>query len=202
MTFFVGVSGPIGAGKDFFASNLKERLNLCESFNLRFSAHIISLAGPIRKAAKEICLWDEGNVTDRVLKEQACPYWGFSPRVFMQKLGTEFAREMFDQDFWLKRLFYEAQIIRVPENVTKVIIVPDVRFDNEAEKLVYNTGGFLVKITIPEEELNSSIEKGNKHASENGVDEKYTTHTIHNDYTNNFLNGVDLVYSDIKEKFL
>lgn len=54
-------------------------------------------------------------------KNQECPRWGFSPRRAYQLMGTEFGRAL-SEDLWVNM---------APQNTS--VIVPDIRFRNEAE---------------------------------------------------------------------
>ena len=56
-----------------------------------------------------------------------------SPRRFMQLLGTECGRDLFGDDFWVDTLRRKAQ-------GTAVVLVPDVRFKNEAALCDYRIG--------------------------------------------------------------
>lgn len=70
---------------------------------------------------------------------------GLTPRVVLQSLGTEFGRRI-QEDLWIK--------IALKSDVKKVIIVPDIRFVNEA-KILKNKGGLLIRISTgePEQQL-------------------------------------------------
>lgn len=56
-----------------------------------------------------------------------------SPRRVMQLLGTECGRNLLGEDFWIKRL-------RDNVNAPAIELVPDVRFQNEAEFCDYRIG--------------------------------------------------------------
>lgn len=58
----------------------------------------------------------------------------FTPRHVMQTFGTEFARKCFGPDVWVNLLVREARsFCQGPEE--RVIVVPDVRFPNEFDRL-------------------------------------------------------------------
>ena len=79
---------------------------------------------------------------DGSLKEEPCELLsGKSPRHAMQTLGTEWGRELIGPDFWLN-----AWLRRV--ETSKLVVVDDIRFPNEAEALK-ERGGVLVRITRP-----------------------------------------------------
>ena len=82
----------------------------------------------------------------------------FSPREFLQKLGTEFGREQLGENIWVDMLISSL-------DKEKSYIIPDVRFDNEAEA-IRKAGGKVIKVIRP------SLEEGpveDNHSSEAGV---------------------------------
>jgi hypothetical protein len=58
----------------------------------------------------------------------------------LQVLGTDVFRKM-NQHIWIESLYY-----KILERKPKVVIIPDVRFPNEAA-FVRSLGGYLVKVT-------------------------------------------------------
>ena len=71
-------------------------------------------------------------------------------RLMLQWWGTEFRRRQFGDDYWLRQLqewieteneiqYFEDQL---------VVLVPDVRFPNEAD-FIHQLGGFCIEITRP-----------------------------------------------------
>lgn len=114
----IGFAGRIGSGKTTAAQHLVEKHNFQR---LRF-------AGPLKAMAAAFGLtYDE---IEGTLKEKPCDLLcGKTPREFMQKLGTEFGRQMIGHDVWTGA--WRAACARVPDDVG--IVVDDVRFANEAE---------------------------------------------------------------------
>lgn len=78
-------------------------------------------------------------------------------RLMLQKMGTEFARENFSEDFWINILD-----MRIFEEHADIHIITDVRFPNEAE-YVHAKGGFLIRV---ERDL---IGQTSNHASEASI---------------------------------
>ena len=90
-------------------------------------------------------------------------------RQFLQRYGTESHRDVFSQDFWVKTC--------LPDGVNhggRVIVVTDVRFANEAER-VRELGGVVWHIIRPESE------NGDTHASEQPLPPELIDVTIDND---------------------
>src|SRR5690606_24735571 len=62
--------------------------------------------------------------------------FGASPRKMMQTLGTDWGRQMIGEDIWVKAF---ARI-----NAGKQVVVPDVRFENEAD--IVRANGILIHL--------------------------------------------------------
>lgn len=115
-------------------------------------------ADPIKEGAKVMFnLTDEQVYGD--LKEVVDERWGISPRIFLQKLGTDCCRKTFGDDVWIKtmKFWYE-------NNKDKNIVISDIRFPNEA-KAIKDMGGTLIKIVNPDVD-----QIYNEHESEKLVD--------------------------------
>lgn len=107
----IGIAGQARAGKDTLASHI-----LC---NLGGDWSRSSFADPLKEMLTAIgvdCSDDAKAVVD--------DSYGVTPRHMMQTLGTEWGRHMIDGDIWVKAF---ARL-----NAGKCVIVPDVRFENEA----------------------------------------------------------------------
>ena len=108
----IGIAGPARAGKDTLASHLLD--NLSDDWSRS------SFADPLKAMLSVIgvdCSDDKKAVVDDA--------FGVTPRHMMQTLGTEWGRNLIDSDIWVKAF---ARL-----NAGKCVIVPDVRFENEAE---------------------------------------------------------------------
>jgi hypothetical protein len=87
----------------------------------------MSFADPLREACKVIFDLDDVQMTDRALKESSDDRWGLSPRVMMQRLGTDCIRESFGEDHWVKLMH-----LRLLRSDAPRVVISDVRFANEA----------------------------------------------------------------------
>ena len=108
----IGIAGPARAGKDTLASYLLD--NLSDDWSRS------SFADPIKEMLRAIGV-DCSDDKKAVVSDD----YGVTPRHMMQTLGTEWGRHMIDGDIWVKAF---ARL-----NAFKCVIVPDVRFENEAE---------------------------------------------------------------------
>lgn len=161
MVKLVGLTGAAGCGKDELANGLAGV----------FHIDIHHMAGPLKRGLEVMfglspSIWD-----DRVKKEEILPLLGVSPRYLAQTLGTEWGRDLVHPQIWV--LIAELILVR-----KGALIVPDVRFENEA-KWIWDQGGILIHIERPGQE----IIKENGHSSEAGFDDKYITDRIVNDGT-------------------
>jgi len=145
-TKIVGIAGKARSGKDTVAGFLREHFNY----------DVYSFAQPIRDITKYLLLIDEEYI-EGGKKEDKLDWVDTSYREFAQKLGTEFVREMIDQDFWIKRA-----VQYVKQYKPEYIVIPDVRFENEAE-WIRKQGGIVWHLDRPD------VVKVRDHISEAGV---------------------------------
>lgn len=154
----IGVTGKAGSGKDTFAKYFIENHNF-----FRYS-----LADPIKRmieAGFDLTpdIWD-----DREKKEKEIDWLSLSPRYLAQTLGTEWGRDWIHPDLWL--LLAEQRLAKHPH-----VIVPDIRFDNEAQWIEKNDG-ILVEVVGG---IAPPVDNAG-HSSETGVDRRLITTTIRN----------------------
>lgn len=134
----IGLVGFIGAGKGTVGELL--RLHTYKQ---------MSFAGALKDTASIMFGWDrvllEGDtVESRVFREQKDEFWSsrfgydFSPRLALQRLGTEAGRDVFHQDIWIYAL--ENRIRQLPK-----VVITDTRFPNEIE-FIRSKGGVIVEV--------------------------------------------------------
>lgn len=152
----IGLTGKAGAGKDTSAKVIQEQLG-------NENVLLVSFAQPIREMLKVVFPF----LTDKhfygKLKEEVIPGVGKSPRQLMRALGTDWGRKCVKDSLWLDiALEKAAKVIKDGKNV----IITDVRFENEAQK-IFEYGGSVVKIVRPSHLCAPSSTDG--HISEEGV---------------------------------
>lgn len=148
----IGLAGKAGAGKDTVADYLWEKEGAIK----------IAFADALRAAGTAIFGLDQCNFLDRDLKEAEVEYWGMTPRRMLQLLGTEATKPVFGDNIWLKRWFLSYSAVRDTDHV----VVPDVRFDVEADA-IRNLGGTIIHIVRPGAGLSGAT---GEHSSEAGIE--------------------------------
>lgn len=129
----VGFAGLAGSGKTTAAMHL-------------VSAHgfaRVRFAGPLKAMCAALGLTPDE--IDGALKEAPCELLGGrTPRYAMQRLGTEFGRDLIDPNLWVRA--WRAAVDRLP--IGQPVVVDDCRFPNEAEA-IQAAGGVLVRVVRP-----------------------------------------------------
>lgn len=158
----VGISGYARSGKDLARLSLESR-----------GYARIALAEEIRKA---LYILNPLVADSKRLVEAVNDYgWDKAKTAFpeirrlLQNFGTEVGRESWDEEFWLNLAFR-----KVPENSR--IVVPDVRFPNEAD-YIRARGGQVWRVNNPK------FHPLNAHESETALDDYSFDHVIVNGST-------------------
>jgi hypothetical protein len=185
----IGICGRKRHGKDSVGRILRD----INGFQLT------AFADPVKRVAMDVygLSWEQC-YGDGPEKERIDPNWDLSPRVIMQRIGTEVGRSI-HPDTWIKHTlnnirsaadgagFVERDDIgrrfnRIPPPVASTLwVVTDVRFPNEADA-IRAIGGCVVKVVRPS--LGVSTDE---HPSETSVDLIEADVNIINDGTLNDL---------------
>jgi len=143
----IALCGNAGAGKDTAAEYLFEKHGF----------HRFAFADPLREmlfGLLESCYIDYVWITEPHLKDQPIPELGVSYRQLAQTLGTEWARNLLGQDFWLRTA---GLALGLPDRpVHDRIVISDVRFPNEAA-WVQQHHGRVVRIFQPAAAVRSHL---------------------------------------------
>lgn len=198
----LGLAGPAGAGKDTAAGYVLEwaGLNGVKARRQGFAdilkvSAATALGMPYDQAtqvdpttgapeAVEFCnaLKERGMITVDLHSTQAEIEAGspdqvsFTGREFLQWYGTEAHRDVFGQEFWVEA-FENAVLPHGPDDPRfsiDLVVVPDVRFKNEAQ-MVNSVGGQIWQVH------RSGVQAINSHSSESGLPDEYLTCSVMNE---------------------
>lgn len=154
----IGIVGKKGAGKDTTADYIVRRYGFVKR----------AYAAPLKEACKALFSFTESQLEDPIEKETIDKRWGKTPREAMQWLGTDVVRQSLGSDFWIRHMgFY------VEKDSGVRLVIPDVRFPNEADWIRKN-GGVLIRVVRPDSSPTDM------HASEIEQDNIETDLTIQN----------------------
>jgi len=134
----VGFLGFIGSGKGTAGDILKE---------IGFEKQ--SFAGTVKDTASVMFGWPrhllEGDTEEsRKFREEYDPFWSkkfgyeFTPRMALQRIGTEVGRDIFNENIWIN-------ILEKKIDKNKNYVITDVRFANEI-KWIQKQGGILIEV--------------------------------------------------------
>lgn len=158
----VGLTGHARCGKDTMANMLVDKYAFVK----------LSFASPIRDFVAHCCGLSLKEM--EVVKEKPHPnLLGKSPRYAMQTLGTEWGRMIIGNNFWVNLCLEKAKEL---SDSGLNVVVPDVRFDNEA-RAIKDSGGMIIKILRPSKE---KIELAS-HESEKGVSKWFIDDIVWNE---------------------
>ena len=130
----IGIIGCVGSGKDTCGDYL------INHYKFKKTAY----AKKVKDVASIVFSWDrdmmEGSTKEsREWREQVDPFWGISPRVAMQKIGTDMFREHIDKDVWIK------SVVKEVTSSTDNYVITDCRFENEVEA-IKKLGGTILYV--------------------------------------------------------
>lgn len=135
----IGVVGFAGSGKGTIGDILTRDYQFVR----------LSFADALKDAVSVIFGWDrkmlEGDTKEsREWREMVDPWWSdkfgynVTPRLMLQKMGTEAGREVFHDEIWI-------HTVAKRMNDHEHVVIPDVRFANEID-FIRKSGGFIVQV--------------------------------------------------------
>lgn len=95
-------------------------------------------------------------------------------RLILQGWGTDFRRELCSKDYWVTKLLTKA--LAYKRNGVEYLIIPDVRFQNEADAIT-NVDGYLIRV------VRKAVESNDMHPSEMEQRTLKVHQTIQNDFS-------------------
>jgi hypothetical protein len=143
----IGLHGPAGCGKDLAASMVP-------------GARRVGFADPLYRGLAAMLGIPEERLRDRAEKERRVgAAINASPRRLLQTLGSEWGRSLIDHDLWVK---LARARWREALGDFGCVVVPDVRFANEADAIRAD-GGVIWLVYRP------NVAAVAPHESENGI---------------------------------
>lgn len=136
----IGITGKAGAGKD----------TLADYIALRTGGKKYSFALPLKQMLNAGFNWSMLHWNDREWKERVIPWLGKSPRQLAQTLGTEWGRELIHPQLWvlLAEQRYIEHIDEYNWGDVPPFVIPDVRFENEAD-MIHSQNGVVIQLHRP-----------------------------------------------------
>ena len=183
----IGLSGKMGSGKNYIAEKI-----IYPSYKDEYNILIIGF-GDLMK--NELYARDTTLSYDELYDHKT-----FETRNKLQQYGTENGRDKYHQDIWVRGLDIQVETFRRRSNDNCIIIVCDVRFQNEADYII-KKGGKIIRV-VSEDRTNERYlreAKGDKeqyqkiatHRSETELDTYKFNYIINNSTTNlNFQNDI------------
>jgi hypothetical protein len=185
MQRIIGFHGKVGCGKDTAVEIIKQEYG-------ENNVEHLSFAKPLKDVVKLGFNLTDEQVYDPIKKE--LPIHGnthITPRMLLQQWGTDILRPILGND-----IFTRSVLNKIKESDKRIVVISDVRFDNEAE-LVRLQGGSIVHIFRQGYEGTSQ----NTHASEMPIHSDLVNFVLFNDegldkYRDSVRKLVDEILSD------
>jgi hypothetical protein len=168
----IGISGKIGSGKDTFAELLAEQLNNkverhALADKLRLITEIISgiPMTTTHKINKPFC----NEIRNYTQEQKNIIIKQFNKTIgeTLQLVGTDLFRDKYDNDVWVKS-FFNLDLEEKLKN-GKIIVIPDVRFLNEAN-YIKKMGGYLIRLEGDPMSVRENSLRNLNHISETNLD--------------------------------
>lgn len=139
LPILIGLSGKKGVGKDFISKTVIAPHFVRQGFRVTTMAFADALKVFLVAGGKAQSI-------DALFSDQK----SVETRQLLQTVGTDMIRKSHGQDWWIRQLeaWIQVRQIRDPVNV---VIIPDVRFQNEVEWIERN-GGLVIRVQQPGEQ--------------------------------------------------
>ena len=143
MTTIIALTGPAGCGKDLVSEIMTTQM-LRRDPDVKLRS--LSFASPIKEAVAAILGCRVEDFEDRSFKEGSLldsHDLDTSPRIMMQLMGDQYARQMIDDQIWIK--IAEKRLNDAEDQGVDFMFITDLRYENE-QKWILENGGVVIYI--------------------------------------------------------
>ncbi len=151
----IALCGPAGSGKSTVANYLVEK----------YGAQKHGFALPLKEMVRRALGFTAEQVYGtQEQKEAVDPRYGYSPRWFLQRIGTEGCRATFGDNFWTRQCL--DAIVRQNQDLC---VIDDMRFADEADAVLADTriDGYVLRLHPVTDDMSKMYEAGaGRHPSE------------------------------------
>jgi len=152
----IALTGPKQVGKTTVANAI---VDFIDPF---IHSRVLSFATPMRAMLLAMGV-DERNLNNPSLKETPIEGINKSARQLLQTLGTDWGRNMIDENIWLWAM--QRQLDFAEMGNAEYAIIDDCRFDNEATR-IKSLGGTIIRLTRDGYEYGTDSHESEKPVSE------------------------------------
>lgn len=189
----IGLVGYIGAGKGTVRDILVRENGY----------HGFAFADALKDAVATIFTWPRGLLegdsnASRAFRERVDPWWSHklgyevTPRLILQKFGTEACRNGIADNIWIAALEKRMQGYQD-------VVISDVRFPNEID-FVRSVGGVIIRVRRGEDPTDEELSK--MHISETAWKGLPVNYTLVNDSTlDNLKDNVRFTLTDLEKQY-
>lgn len=175
-TKFIGISGHMGSGKDTFAEILAKVSNTPverHAYADKLKEVVELITGVKMEKMENSYFYNTVYNYTQEQKNIYLPVWDKTIGTCLQIIGTECMRNNFDSDVWVKSLFETVGKKCIEAKHT--LIIPDVRFINEADYLL-SQGGIIIRMEGDPMNIRANSTRDLTHISETALDnyDKFT----------------------------
>lgn len=192
MKFILAIAGELESGKTTVADFLTSAM---EAHGVAWTFHDLPFADRLKNGAAAMHGYDRELLDKDWYKREIDPILGITRREVLQKLGTEYGRNMIRRDIWINYNKLDIQAVLDADNDDS-IQVADLRFQNELEALESFRDAPGVKlVTIKVKNPASTVDYSGCHESELPLADELFDFVIVNDKTQ----GLPALYKRLGE---
>lgn len=175
----VAFTDRMGSGKSTAVNFFNRKLTgkLIDSTNVKFAQPLYDIQEYIYKRIEPVYQRPQDFVKDRKL---------------LQWIGTDWGRETVNENVWVN--IWKNEVEKFIGDGT-IVFCDDCKFDNEAQ-VIKSLGGIIIHVIRPDN--NAPEEAAKKHASENGVSDKYVDQVLVNSGTEEeYLKKLEMLFNEL-----